>query len=198
VISRKLESFGDQKQYALDQCTGDWCLSIDADERLSPALAQEIQSVIQRPSPAAAFAVQRQMYFLGQRLRFGGVGCDWVIRLIKKGAGRYRHVSVHEGIEVRGMVGRLTAPMEHYSYTTLAEYYAKRDRYTALAARDLYLRGRRYSWEDALRPCWELFARIVLRGAWLDGGMGLKYAWLSAQSTWIRAKKLVAIEQETR
>src|SRR5262249_16226837 len=89
VFTRKFEGFGTQKQYALDQCTGDWLLSIDADERVTPQLAKEIKNTIAQPEAADGYYLCRNMYFLGHRLRFGGVGHDRVLRLFKRGKGRY-------------------------------------------------------------------------------------------------------------
>jgi len=190
VLSRPFDGFASQKQYALDQCTGDWALSVDADERVTPALAAAIRSILSNPSAADGYALKREMYFLGQRLRFGGVGVDWPLRLFRRTKGRYRAVSVHESIEVSGTVQRLNAPLIHYSYRTIEEYNAKCDHYTTLAADDLYRKGRRFTWLEHLRPGWELFNRIVLRGAWLDGQAGLTYAALSSHAAWMRAIKL--------
>src|SRR5579863_7922788 len=74
VLTRTLDGFATQKQFALDQTTGTWALSIDADERVTPALAQEIRALIQSNPPENGFEVRRNFYFLGKRLRFGGLG----------------------------------------------------------------------------------------------------------------------------
>ncbi len=195
VFTRALDGFGTQKQYALDQTTGEWAFSIDADERVTPALAQEIRAAIQRNGAAAGYIVRRHNYFLGRRLRFGGVGEDRVVRLFRKSAGRFLPVPVHESIEVNGRLETLLAPLEHYSYATLEEYEEKLNRYTTLAAQKLWDKGRRFSWFDYLRPGWELFARVILRGAWLDGQVGLMYAALSAHASWLRAIKLWEMEK---
>ena len=165
VFSRMLDGFAAQKQFALDRTTGDWAFSIDADERVTPALAREIRAVIARPEAADGYELERQMYFLGKRLRHGGVGVDWVLRLFRRGRGRFRPVRVHERVDVEGTVARLTQPLEHYSYATLREYLAKCNHYTTLAAQDLYGRGRRFRRMEHLRPVWEIFQRIVLKGA---------------------------------
>src|SRR6185312_4713762 len=156
VLTRSLDGFAAQKQFALDQTSGDWALSIDADERLPAALADEIRSILDGPPGPAAYEIRRRFYFLGKPLRFGGLGSDWVLRLFKRGRGRFRPVRVHESIEIDGPRGRLRTPLEHYSYATLQEYEEKCSRYTALAARDLWSRGRRFAWWDHLRPGWEL------------------------------------------
>ena len=88
VFIRDFDGFGAQKQFALDQTTGDWVLSIDADERVTPALADEIRQALIRSNPEGSrdFEVRRNFYFLGKRLRFGGVGGDWVLRLFPSGS----------------------------------------------------------------------------------------------------------------
>lgn len=195
IFQRRLESFGAQKQYALDQTTGDWLLSIDADERVTPALAQEIRSKLSESHPADGYKIRRNNYFLGTRLRFGGVGSDWVLRLFKRGSGQLRRVKVHEGIIVEGRVEKLREPLDHFSYASLQEYLEKCNHYTTLAAQDLWTRPRRFSYWAHLRLVWELLVRVVLKGAWLDGHPGLIYAMLSAYAAWLRAIKLWEIEK---
>jgi len=145
----------------------------------------------------AGYELRREMYFLGHRLRFGGVGVDWPLRLLRRDKGRYRQVPVHESIEVDGSVGRLDAPLLHYSYDTLQEYLNKCDHYTSLSADSLYKEGRRFSWLDHLRPGWEIINRVVIHGAWLDGQAGLMYAALSAHAAWLRAIKLWEKEKKS-
>jgi len=193
VLQRRLEGFADQKQFALDQTQGDWALSIDADERVTPALADEIRRALAQPQ-ADGYRLRREMYFLGARLRHGGVGEDRVLRLLRRGKGRYRPVRVHESIEVDGVVGDLASPLLHYSYASIEEYCEKANHYTTLAAADLFGRGRRFRVTDHLRPSWELLQRIVFKGAWLDGRPGIVYAALSAHTAWLRAVKLWQLE----
>ena len=197
VFSRKLDGFGSQKQYALERCTGDWVLSIDADERVRPELAEEIRSVLRPPSSeigTVGYDVSRQMYFLGKRLRFGGVGKDWVLRLFRRDKGHYKPLEIHEEVEVDGPTGRLTGSLDHFSYATMDEYLEKIPAYTALAARQRWASGKRFRTWNHIRPAWELFSRVVLKGAWLDGQAGLIYATLSAHAVWLRSVKLWEIE----
>lgn len=198
VYSRPLDGFGPQKQFALEQTTGDWALSLDADERLTPELAREIRQTLARPEPSVAFALRRHLFFLGRRLRFGGVGSDWSVRLLKRGHGRFRDLLIHESLEVDGPCGRLRHPVNHFSYATLEEYLAKRSLYTVLSAEQAYRRGRRFSRFDHLRPAWEIFTRVILRGAWLDGQPGIIYAMLSADTAWLRAVRLWEMEKARR
>ena len=196
VIPRVFDGYGSQKQFALDQARGTWALSIDADERVTPALSCEIRMLIRSSPRHAGYQIRRHFYFLGKRLRYGGVGSDHVLRLFRRDCGFFRNLKVHERIEVRGTVGRLKNPIEHYSYPTLEEYMEKCNRYTTLAAQDLRARGRRFAWWDHLRPGWELFTRVVLKSAWLDGHAGLTYAALSSHAAWLRAIKLREMEMK--
>jgi glycosyltransferase involved in cell wall biosynthesis len=195
VLNRVFEGFAAQKQFALEQCTQDWVLSVDADERVSPELAGEIKNVMSQADAADGYELRREMYFLGRRLRDGGVGTDWPLRLFKRAKGKFSKVSVHERVEIDSRVARLEKPLRHFSYATIEEYNAKCDHYTTLSAQDLFKKGRRFSAFDHFRPGWELFQRILLRGAWLDGRPGLIYAALCAHAAWLRAIKLWDLEQ---
>jgi len=194
VFSRELDGFGSQKQYALERCSGDWAFSIDADERVTSDLAREISAVLAQTGGPAGYAVPRRMYFLGKRLRFGGVGSDRVVRLFRRSQGRYRPLEIHEQVEVDGAVGLLHGNLDHFSYATLDEYLEKIPTYTALAAEARWKAGKRFHGWHHFRPAWELFSRVVLKGAWLDGQAGLIYAALSAHAAWLRSAKLWEIE----
>src|SRR5205823_11183918 len=104
VLTRAFDGFGIQKQFALEQTTATWALSIDADERVTPALAEEIRRLMRSNPPQAGFKVRRNFYFLGRRLRFGGVGSERVLRLFRRERGRFKPVRVHESVEVQGTV----------------------------------------------------------------------------------------------
>jgi glycosyltransferase involved in cell wall biosynthesis len=195
VFSRKLDGFGSQKQYALERCSGDWVLSIDADERVTPELAREIQDLMNQNMTPAGYHISRRMYFLGKRLRFGGVGKDWVMRLFRRDKGRYLPLEIHEQVRINGPTAKLSGSFDHFSYSTLDEYLEKLPAYTALAARQRWEEGKRFSAVHHLRPAWELFSRVVLKGAWLDGQAGLIYAALSAHAAWLRSVKLWEIDQ---
>jgi glycosyltransferase involved in cell wall biosynthesis len=190
TFKRKMQGFGSQKQFALEQCTGEWVLSIDADERVSPELATAIREAISKKDGPAGYFLKRHMFFLGKRLRFGGVGSDWVLRLFRRSLGRYEPREIHERVEVKGETARLSGHLDHYSYTTLDEYLQKIPAYTSMAAQQRWDEGKRFAFWHHARPGWELFSRVVLKGAWLDGQAGLTYAALSAHAAWLRSMKL--------
>ncbi len=195
VFSRKMMGYGSQKQFALDQCLGEWVLSIDADERVSPDLAEALRQAARPSRGLDGYYLKRHLYFLGQRLRFGGVGHDWVLRFFRRNQGRYEPREVHERVVVSGKTGRLRGHLDHFSYASLDDYLQKIPVYTALAARQRWKEGKRFSFWQHLRPGWELLNRIVLHGAWLDGHAGLTYAALSAHAAWLRSIKLKEMEK---
>ncbi len=194
VFERKMEGYGTQKQFALEKCHGDWVLSIDADERVTPSLAQEIQAILSASQPFSGFEIPRHMFFLEKRLRFGGVGRDYVLRFFQRAKGRYEPREIHERVELSGPCGKLKGALDHYSYASLDEYLQKIPAYTALSAQERWAKGKRFSAWHHLRPGWEIFQRIILRGAWLDGQAGLMYAALSAHAAWLRSVKLWEME----
>lgn len=180
---RPFDDFASQKQACLDLCAGDWVLSLDCDERLTPGLARDVLGVLADPAAAAGYELPFEVEFLGKVLRWGGLGGETHLRLFRRAKGRFGGEHVHEGVRVDGPVGRLAHPVRHRPYADLAEYMAKFDVYTERAARARLAAGRRPCWSDALRPWWELFSRVVLKLGVLDGREGLLWARLSASHT---------------
>lgn len=184
VERRPLTGFGPTKQHAVDRATGSWILSIDADERLTPALQEEIRSVVARADSADGYELRRQSWFLGRRMRFSGMAHDYVLRLFRRGAGRFTDAAVHERVEVTGRVGRLDAPMEHHTIRSLAEYREKIERYATLRAAEMAARGVRYRWWDILRLPVNFVVFLLVRLSILDGVPGIVWAAGSAYHSW--------------
>lgn len=180
---RPFDDFATQKQACLDLAAGEWALSLDCDERLSPELAKDILGVLSDPRAAAGYELPFEVEFLGKVLRWGGLGGETHLRLFKRAQGRFGGEHVHEGVRMDGQVGRLPHPVRHRPYADLGEYMEKFDVYTERAARARLAAGRRPCWSDALRPPWELFSRLVLKLGVLDGTPGIEWARLSALHT---------------
>lgn len=198
VIERDFAGFGPQKQFALEQATGDWVINIDADERLSPALGQEIRAVLAGSPTVNGFHLRYHNVFLGRRLRFGGHWSEWHLRLFRRDKAHYEGREIHEGISVVPPYGRLRGPVLHESYKNFAEYLEKCNRYTGLIARDKYRKGRRFTlWSHARLP-WDFFSRYVLKLGFLDGNPGLIYAVLSAYYTWLKLVRVMEGEGHVR
>jgi len=178
------KGFSAAREAALAQAGGDWVLAIDADECVTPALADEIRRVLQTDVRVDGFEIRMAVMFLGQELRHGRLGRDWHLRLVRRG--RYRVVPrpIHEHLEVTGPTARLDAPLEHHTAASLSRYAEKIEWYAALGAEQFAERGVRYRWWDALRLPLVFAWRAVFGLHVLDGGLGLVWAAGSAYSSW--------------
>ena len=173
--------YGAAKNFALEQARMDWILSVDADERVSPALREEIREALRHPGPWAGYRLPRKNYFAGRWVRRLGWYPDYTLRLFRRGLGRFRERAVHEEVEVAGPVGRLRNPLDHYSYASVSDYLRRQDRYARLAAREMQKEGRRPRWgELAWRPALHFFKLYVLRLGFLEGRLGFTLAVLGS------------------
>ncbi|MDZ7586224.1 MAG: glycosyltransferase family 2 protein [Patescibacteria group bacterium] len=127
------------KQLAVDKAANNWILQLDADEQISPELAQEIKTTInQNDSKFNGYYLPRKNFFLKRFLTKGGQYPDYVIRLFKKGKGKFPCQSVHEQIVIQGPVGYLVNPIIHYADRHFSRYLTRFNRYTSLDAGLLY------------------------------------------------------------
>jgi glycosyltransferase involved in cell wall biosynthesis len=196
IFHRPWTGYSAQKQFALEKATGEWVINLDADERLSSRLRDEIVERLRAPTVAeSGFHVPFHHYFLGRRLRFGGTGNETHLRLFRRAHAHYGDDSVHEGIEVRGTVGRLRRHIDHLSYRDVADYLDKCNRYTSLIAEKKWADGVRFSLWHNLRLPYEFLVRYFLKGGFLDGQPGLTYALLSAYYAWLKFIKLRDLER---
>jgi len=164
--------FGPTKAAAVALCRNRWVLSIDSDEVVTPGLAAAIGALPDAPDEAA-FTVNRLSRFLGHWIRHCGWHPEHVVRLFDRERAGFDDRPVHESVQVRGAVGRLPGLLHHHTYETMEQYIAKLDRYTTLAAGELYARGRRTSLAGAAVRSQGTFWRMwVLQGGILDGSAG--------------------------
>lgn len=187
VVEHPFESAGRQRNWALPLLRHPWCLVLDADERVTPALALEIQRTVLADGPADGYSLRRRSFFLGTPIRHAGWGRDRVLRLFRRERGRYDDALVHESLELRGRQDELQAPLLHFTYRTLDDYLAKLASYTARGAADLGRRGERPSLATLLvRPPARFLRMYVLQGGFLDGMAGLLLCLLTAYSVWLK------------
>lgn len=198
VQFRPFDDFGRQKQAALEMAMGDWVLSIDADERVTPALHKEIARIVADPASVEGYAIRRELVYLGKRLRFGGTQNDWVLRLVRRHAARFTDKAVHERLVVEGREERLRATMDHVKYRTLSEHVQTIDHYTTLMARERFAAGARFSVMHVFRIPLEVWRRLILQGGILDGGIGVVHAAMSAFYTFLKYAKLADPAMERR
>ncbi len=200
VFTRDFDGYAPQKQSALDRTTGDWVLSLDADERLTPELREEIAGVCadSNGSGPIGYEIPFRVHFMGRRLRFGGLGGERHLRLFRRSRGRFGGGKVHEGIAVEGKTGLLRGAIEHYPYRDLDEYLEKMRVYTSQAAAQRREQGRRFRALHHLLPFWEFFRRVFLRLGIFDGTPGVVWAGLSSFHTWVKYLKLRDLQQLDR
>lgn len=192
--------FGPQKNRALDLATGDWVLSIDADERVTPELAREIQDTLAAPR-ADTYEIARLSNFCGRDIRHSGWWPDYVLRLFKRGAARFNDAAVHERVvPVNGQPPlQLKGYFHHYPYDNLDALVTKINRYSSDAAAMMYAKGRRTSVFGALGHSFWTFVRIYLiRRGFLDGRHGLVLAVTAAAGSFFRYSKLMFLAEKNK
>ncbi len=178
--------FGLQKQRALDLATGDWVLSIDADERVPDALAAEIRRAIGR-GDVDGFRLNRRSTFLGRFLLHGGWYPDRIVRLGRRGRARFTPDVVHERLEVDGAIGDLDADLVHHSYRSISEVLEKQRRYALASAEIRRARGKRGGLGRALsRSVFAFVRHYLIKRGFLDGAHGFVAAVAKAQETFWR------------
>jgi glycosyltransferase involved in cell wall biosynthesis len=190
VATRPFDDFGRQKQAALDLATGEWILSIDADERVSIALAGEITRAVSDTAAADGYWIRRTMVYLGHRMRFGGVGSEWILRLARRTHARFAPLPVHEHLLVEGRTARLRGALDHVKHGELRDQITRLNMYTDLAAARRRALGRRFSMLHLLRLEWELASRLVFRLGILDGRAGVIHAVMAAFYAFTQYAKL--------
>ena len=194
IVTTDWPGFGPQKGRALSRARGDWVLSLDADEWVEPALADEIRATITRVDAAEGYEIPRRSRFCGKIVRHGDWRGDRVLRLFQRGRGRFSEDKVHERVIVEGHVARLSAPLEHDSVTDLADAEDKIERYANAAAFQLLAEGKTSNIaKAALRGGAAFLRSYILRLGFLDGITGLQVANYNRRYTyqkWARLAKL--------
>ena len=178
VFIEEWKGFAKQKNSGLQKASGDWILSLDADEEVEPALADEMQKALSADPGNAGFWIRRENYFLGRWMRHGGFYPDRKLRLFRRGAGSFEERLVHEDVHLEGHAPtvNLKGHLLHYAYPTLESYIDHMDRYSSLGAQMMEgkLHRTRFSLLDILvRPQLTFFYNYVLRLGFLDGREGL-------------------------
>ena len=179
--------FGALRNQAIGYCSHEWIFSLDTDERMTPALQEEIRQVLARPNPADAYFVPRKNFFLGRWIKHCGWYPDHVLRLFRREAGRFSDNLVHERVIVDGAIGTLSHHLLHYSYTEARQVEDKIQRYARAGAKEMALRGKRVS---PLKPWinggWAFVRTYFLRRGFLDGATGAAIARMNARSAFLK------------
>jgi glycosyltransferase involved in cell wall biosynthesis len=181
--------FGPQKNFALSFATGDWVLSIDADERVTPDLAQAITGAM-TDAGADGFELPRVSSFCGRPMRHSGWFPDYVLRLFRRGKGRFDDAVVHERVICDGTIKRLGKPLIHHPVLKLEDALSRMDRYSTASAQALVASGRKVSFVTGIAHGLFAFLKTyVLRLGFLDGAAGFLLAVANAEGSYYRYMK---------
>jgi glycosyltransferase involved in cell wall biosynthesis len=195
VVSREWPGYVAQKNHAASLASHDWILSLDADERVTPALAAEIRKTLEREPDARGFWIPRMTFHLGRWIRTTDWYPDYQLRLYDRRAAEWTGTYVHEGVNVNGRAGRLRSDLQHYAYRDVAEHMETIEHYTTLAARQMFERGRRATALDlALQPAFAFFRNYILKRGFMDGSVGLTISRMNAQYVAMKFQKLRELE----
>lgn len=183
----------EQKNFALDLATYDWVLSIDADERVPPALQQEIEDALARPDRAEGYTIPRRNIFLGRWMRYGGWYPDRVLRLFRKSHGRFGGINPHDRVELQGRLGVLKEPLLHFTYRSLNQYIDKQYRYACISAQER-LKRRPDAQVSVLtlvaRPILKFVELYLIKRGFMDGTYGLVTAAFAAYFAFLKYARL--------
>ncbi len=195
------KGFAAHKNSALAKATGDWILSLDADEEVEPALAEEIRTVLGANPSVAGFWVPRKNFFLGRWIKHGGFYPDSKLRLFRHSAGQFEDRPVHEDLRLDGATASLKGNLLHHAYPTLDSYIEHMNRYSSLGAEmAVAKRPRGFSLIDiVLRPKLTFLYNYILRLGFLDGREGLLlHAYHATYVSWKYAKAWEISRQDRR
>jgi glycosyltransferase involved in cell wall biosynthesis len=194
ILNTPWPGFVAQRNFAVERARHDWILALDADERITPALRAEIESLRARELACAAYRIPRAVFYMGRWIRATDWNHDSQIRIFDRKRARWDGGLVHESVRVEGSIGRLHAPMEHYPYADISAHMRKIDRYTTLWARQAFAAGQRTSTlAMALIPLWTFLRNYVLRRGLLLGQTGLTISTLNTYYTYLKLAKLAEL-----
>jgi glycosyltransferase involved in cell wall biosynthesis len=203
VEERDWAGYGAQKNYAADQAANDWILSIDADERVTPELADEVRGVLRSGPVSPGYQITRVAHYLGRWIRSTDWYPDYHLRLYDRRAARWSERRVHESVEVDGRpkggkhLPRLRADLLHYPYRDISDHLRKIDAYTSLAAEQWQAEGKRATaLQAAIYPRLAFFRNYILRRGFRDGETGLIVSLLNSYYVFLKHAKLLELQRK--
>lgn len=193
LLTREYEHSASQKNWAIPQAVNEWILLIDADERVTPALREEIINLLPKldDRDEVGYWVGRRNFFMGKQVRYSGWKNDKVIRLFRKSKCKYIDKHVHSEILADGNIGRLDNKLLHYKYVSIDHHVMKLQRYASLQARDFDKKvGKITAFHLVLKPLWGFIKHYFLQKGFLDGFVGFAIAYLRGYGIFMRYVKL--------
>jgi glycosyltransferase involved in cell wall biosynthesis len=193
VSVRSWPGFGLQKNFGMAQASSDWILILDADERVTEELREEVRIYLDQWKPGAPVAcrIPRRNFFYGAWVRGAGVYPDYQVRLFRRGLAQYNDVAVHENLLVEGEIGTLAGHLDHYTERRIQDHFKKFGLYTTLAAEEKAKRVRTVRWIDLVfRPLVVLMKTYILKQGFRDGVRGLIVCVFASMYTFVKYAKL--------
>jgi glycosyltransferase involved in cell wall biosynthesis len=190
VVTREWTNFAEQKNFAAAAAGNNWILSLDADEELSGELGRALLAWKDKEPEFAVYEFARRTWYLGAWVKHTGWYPDYQRRLFRRDAAQFSGI-IHEALRFEGKPGRLNGDLLHYTLRSVEEHERKVERYTSLAAEQMFATGKR-SWRAAMwfATPWSWFNNYVLSLGFLDGYRGWVISRMAARSTWLKFKKL--------
>jgi len=181
VILKKMERFGAQRQFALEEATNEWILALDADQIVTSSLKEEISGEISQQPNFSAYYVPVKNIFFGKWMKHSGLYPDYTLHLFRKDRVRYDNAYVHEKLIVSGKIGYLKNPIIHFANRDIAQYFSRFNLYTSLTARKLYEQGLRLRWYNffsffIFKPVYYCLKKLLWDNGFLDGFHGFIYS----------------------
>jgi len=193
VHERALDSFGAQRRFALERCTEEWVLWLDADEQLDDAAEEAVRAALATGTTAAGFRLERRTWFLGRRIRHCGWSGERLVRLFRRARARFDDAVIHESVAVDGAIADLAGTIEHRSYEDWDACRTKLVAYAAAGAERARRAGRRAGPLDLiLRPPLRFLRMYVLQAGLLDGAHGVAVCGLAAAQVFLKYAELWA------
>jgi len=191
IFQRAWTNFADQKNFANSKAAHPWILSLDADERVSPELREELAELKKAEPEYSAFSILRQAFYLGRWIRHSGWYPDLKLRLFRKDRARWEGEYVHEGLVVDGKIGKLKGSIHHFTYRNIAEHLARINKFSDLGAQKLYAEKKKCRWYHLLfLPFFRFLRAYIWKRGFLDGFAGLVISVLTGYGIFIRYAKL--------
>jgi glycosyltransferase involved in cell wall biosynthesis len=192
LTQHTFENYAIQRNFAISLAKGTWILFLDADERLTPALKNEIIETIQNKASDTAYYFNRTFMYCNKKLHYSGWQTDKIIRLFKKEKASYNlQKTVHEKLQTTGKIGKLKNKVVHYSYTDYSSYKEKMISYGKMKANEEFTEGTKPNFfHFYLRPSYQFINQYILRLGILDGKKGIIICYLNAFSVYVRFQEL--------
>lgn len=197
VFSIEWSNFSEQKNKAVSMTSHSWVLVLDADERITDALRNEITNVLKDDTSMDGYYIPRKNYFANKWIKHGGWWPDYTLRLFRRRKGTFEKREVHEAIKINGKAGYLKNPLEHYTYKDVKDFLKRTDTYSSLAAKELFKKNRKADILDIIfRPPATFCRMFFLQLGILDGIYGIILAYLYSVYTYRKYSKLREMREE--